>query len=134
VKLLLNIKLLKSFSSFGLPPYYGIISATLIGLSFSFIMAIIILHTKYDIKFEKILKNFVDILCGSVVMVIVLWLVSFIIPVHSDIRIVNLLIVLIYSVIGSCVYFSYSRITKLDRNIFGNNSLFTSIKKVIIKK
>ncbi len=134
VKILLNIKLLKSFSSFGLPPYYGIISATLIGLSFSFIMAIIILHTKYDIKFEKILKNFVDILCASVVMIIVIWLVSFIIPLHSNIRIINLLIILIYSVIGSIVYFSYSRITKLDRNIFGNNNLFTSIKKVIIKK
>lgn len=134
IKLLLNINLLKSFISMGLPPYYGVITATIMGFLVSIIMCLIILNRKYNIKFESVLKYFIDILCGTIIMLCILMLCRFIIPICSDIRLVNLLIIIVYSIIGAIIYFVYSKLSGLDDNIFGKNHIFRSIKKIILKK
>ena len=134
VKFIMNISLLRTFYSMGFPPYYGIISATILGFLTSIIMSIIILHNKYKINFENVLKHFVDIICGSLLMLIVLFIVKFFVPICSDTRIFNIFIILIYSFIGACVYFVYSRYIGLDKVVFDNGSIFKNIKKIFIRK
>ena len=134
VKFIMNMSLLRTFYSIGLPPYYGIISATILGFLTSIIMCIIILHNKYKISFESVLKHFVDIICGSIIMIISLFILKVFVPICSDVRFVNILIIILYSFVGAVVYFAYSRLINLDKSIFGNNGLISNFKKLFFRK
>ena len=103
----------------GIPAYYGVITASVIGYFTSFVIAVVMLNKKIKINYEDLIKYFIDILCGSVLMTFVLFLLKFIIPVYSDIRIVNLLIILLYVVVGSIVYLLFMYKTGAIRHIFG---------------
>ncbi len=133
LKVLLNHNLLIAFNNMNLPPYYGFITASILGYLTSLIICIITLHNKYKITFELFVKNLIDIICGSLIMILVLTLVKFIIPVYSTIRINNLLIIIGYAFIGAIIYFVYAYFTGLTKKIFGKDIVLV-LKRVLIKK
>ena len=133
LKVLLNHNLLIAFNNMNLPPYYGFITASILGYLTSLIICIITLHSKYKITFELFIKNLIDIICGSLIMILVLTLVKFIIPVYSTIRINNLLIIMGYAFIGAIIYFVYAYFTGLTKKIFGKDIVLV-LKRVLIKK
>lgn len=121
LKILLNTSLITGFYKMGVPAYYGIISASIIGYITSFVIAIIRLSKRFEINYEDLIKHFIDILCGSMLMSGILFLLKFIVPISSNIRIVNLLIILFYVVIGGVVYVIFTYKTGTIRHIFGKN-------------
>ena len=133
LKLLLNINLLVAFNKMGLPPYYGIITATILGYFLTFIICMIVFHVKYKVNYEDTIKNFIDILCGSILMIFVLFLVKLIVPIYSDNRIFNIFIILLYSFIGMFTYFIYVYKSRLIDKLFGN-MVFKRIKRLLFKK
>lgn len=133
LKVLLNHNLLIAFNNMNLPPYYGFITASILGYLTSLIICIITLHNKYKITFELFVKNLIDIICGSLIMILALTLVKFIIPVYSTIRINNLLIIMGYAFIGAIIYFVYAYFTGLTKKIFGKDIVLV-LKRVLIKK
>lgn len=133
LKVLLNHNLLIAFNNMNLPPYYGFITASILGYLTSLIICIITLHNKYKITFELFVKNLIDIICGSLIMILVLTLVKFIIPVYSTIRINNLLIIIGYAFMGAIIYFAYAYFTGLTKKIFGKDIVLV-LKRVLIKK
>ena len=104
----------------GVPAYYGIISASIIGYITSFVVAIVRLSKKFEINYEDLVKHFIDILCGSVLMIFVLFVLKFVIPISSNIRIVNLFIIIVYSIIGSIVYLIFTSKMGTIKHIFGD--------------
>lgn len=120
IKLLFNTKLILSFYKMGLAPYYGVITATIFGLLFSSLFALLNLSINKKIHFEELLNNFIDILCGAILMGLVLVLLKFIIPVTSTSRIINILIIILYSIIGMIIYFTYTYKSKTIKKLFGN--------------
>ena len=133
IKLILNISLLRGFMLINLPPYYGVITASILGYLVSFIICLIILKVKYKVVFENIVKFFVEILCGSILMILVLTVIGLIIPTYSSVRIANLFILIFYGIIGAIVYFIYIHYSGITIEIFGKDIL-KNIKKIIIKK
>ena len=130
VKILLNNYLIGVFYNLGLPPYYGIITATIIGYLLSFILCLVILRKKYHINYELVVKNLFDILCSSILMGIVLYALRFFIPTYSNTRIMNIFIIIIYFLVGALVYFIYTYKSKTISNVFSKGFL----KKFKIKK
>ncbi len=66
LKLLLNVSLMNSFNKMGLPPFYGNISATIIGYLVSLIICLYVLHKRYKINYEVTVKrNFQYNMCYS---------------------------------------------------------------------
>ena len=128
LKFLLNNNLITAFYQMGLPAYYGVITASLLGYFVSFIMCIIQLKKKYKINYEEFIKNLMDIICGSILVIGIFLLLHFVIPASST-RIINLFIVFIYIIIGIFVYFIYAYYSKLMERIFGNNILKKSRKR-----
>ena len=120
LKILLNTSLLSGFYKMGVPAYYGIISASIIGYITSFVIAIARLSRKFEINYEDLVKHFIDILCGSVLMVFVLFILKFVIPISSEVRIVNLFIIIIYAVVGSIVYLLFTFKMGTIKHIFGD--------------
>ena len=129
LKLLLNVTLLITFNKMSLPPYYGVITATIIGYFVSFIICLLILKFKYNIVFEDTIKNFINIICASILMFIVLFIFKLFIPITSTSRLYNLLIIIVYGIIGSITYFAYSYFSGLLYGIF-ENKLFKYLKKI----
>ena len=133
IKLILNISLLRGFMLINLPPYYGVITATIIGYLVSFISCLIILKYKYKVVFENIIKYLIEILCGSILMILVLTVIGLFVPTYSASRIVNLVLILFYGIVGAIVYFMYINYSGITNEIFGKN-IINSIKKIILKK
>jgi threonine/homoserine/homoserine lactone efflux protein len=117
----------------GVPPYYGVITASIIGYLVSLIYCVIILNVRYKIRFESLIKNLVDILCGTFLMVLVLILIRFVVPIPSPVRMVNLILILFYAVVGMVVYFGYAYFSKLTNKVFGKE-IINTIKKILLKK
>lgn len=128
VKIILNNCLLLAFYKMNVSAYYGIITASVLGYLVSFMICLVILYKKYSINFEGILKNLIDIVCGSVLMMIILLLLRFVIPFSVNSRLLNIFVILFYSVIGMIIYFIYTSKTNVIKSIFGDNL------KNIIKK
>ena len=120
LKILLNNSLMISFSQLGLPAYYGVISASIIAYFVPFIICLIVLRMKYKVDYENTVKNFMDTLCGSMLMVVVLFLMKFIIPTSSFSRVGSLLIVVVYALVGMVVYMLFMMKIGAIKNIFGN--------------
>ena len=133
IKIIMNYSLLRTFTNIGFPPYYGFITATILGYVISTLACFLVLYYKYKVSFESTVKLFVDILCGSLLMVFVLTICRFFIPIQASARLINLLIILLYACIGSVVYFLYAYQSKLTHNVFGGHFL-RSISKILLRK
>lgn len=120
VKLLLNTNLLIAFNKMHFPAYYGVITASILGYLVSFVVCLFILGLKYKINYEKVLKDFVEIMCASLLMIVVLFLLKFIIPISVSNRFLNIFIILVYMIVGMMVYFYYTYKNKTIKSIFGN--------------
>ena len=123
VKALLNVNLIIAFNKMRLPAYYGVITASILGYLVSFIICLCILGIKYKVNYEKVVKNFIDIMGAGILMIVVLSLVRLIIPISVDNRFLNIFIILIYTLIGALVYFLYTKKIKAIEGIFGSTKL-----------
>lgn len=130
LKLFLNNNLISAFYKMGLPAYYGVITASIIGYFVSFIICLITLHYKYDIEYEEVVKNVMDIISSTMIMVVGLFLMRFIVPMSSSVRIVNLFIILIYTLVGGIIYLLFTYKCEVIKRIFGNklNNIFVQKK------
>lgn len=133
LKILLNNHLMIAFNRFSFPSYYGVITASIIGYLVSAIICFIVLRKKYDINFESLIRNIIDITCASTLMVIVLYICKLFIPIEGSRRLFNIPIILVYSFIGMIVYFLYTHFIKLTNKIFGNGVIKT-INKYLLRK
>ena len=121
IKMLMNTSMIYTFHQYGMPGYYGVITASILAYLVSFIICLVSLYLKNKVEYEETVKNFTDILCGCMLMVVVLFLMKFMIPVVSEVRIINLFILLIYLVIGAFIYLLFVGKMGAIKNIFGNN-------------
>lgn len=126
---LLNIPLLYGFHKMGLPAYYGSITSTILGYLACSFMSLHYIGKKYQVNYEDTLKKVFNIILVTLIMVITLLLLKYIIPFNSTSRMINILIIIGYVIVGACVYFGIMFKTKLIYNIFGEEE----IKKIVNK-
>lgn len=129
LKALVNVSLINQLYSLGLPGYYGSILASILGYGLSFIICLVVLNQKCGVNYEKTLKQGINALCGTVIMVIALLLVKLIVPISVSVRFLNILIIAVYAVIGMAVYFFYMYKTNSVQEIFGDKLLNKFKKK-----
>ncbi len=128
LKLLLNNSLIIAFYKMGIPAYYGIITASILGYLVSFCFSMVMLSKKFKINYEDLVKYFIDIFCGSMLAVFSLFIVKLFIPIYSEIRIVNLFIIVFYAAVGFVVYLFFMRKTGTIKHIF-NGRIINVIKR-----
>lgn len=128
LKFLLNDNLIMAFYKMGLPAYYGVITASLIGYFVSFMICIMRLKFKYKINYENLTKNLIDTICGSMLMIVGLFLVNLILP-STDSRIIHLGYIVVYVAVGALIYIVYMWNTKSMKRIFGNRLNYWIKKK-----
>jgi len=129
-KLLLNIPLLYGFHKMGLPAYYGSIVATILGYLVCTTICLIFLNKKYKVDYEETIKSFLDIIIAVIIMTITLLLIRLIFPIYSSSKIINILIILIYTIIGGIIYLMITIKNGALYKIFGNDIILKIKRKV----
>lgn len=134
VKFTLNIPLMHIFNSIGIYPFYGAITATILGFLTSALISTIHMKRKFKLEYKSTFKQLKHIIIGVILMLGVMLLATFIIPLKVNSRVLSLIIALVYAIIGGTVYLIYTYKTKTLENVFGEE-LFNKIKKKLkIKK
>jgi len=127
---LLNIPLLHLFDYLKLPAYYGSTTATILGYSICGILSLKYIKKKYNINYKDTFIKLSKIISISIIMIVVLLTIKHFFPFTSTNRLVNIVYIAIYTLIGSAIYLFVSFKSKLAYQIFGNNIL-SSIKNKI---
>lgn len=126
---LLNIPLLYAFDYIGLPAYYGSTTSTILGYLACSYLALNYVNNKYKVSYEDTIKKVMNIIITTLVMVIVLLVFKAIIPFNSTSRIISILYVLFFSLIGVFVYFGLMFKTKVIYDIFGKENVNKILNK-----
>ncbi len=129
IKLVLNVPLINLFHNLGFVPVYGSITATILGYGVGIILCLIFLRRKCQVSYMPTLKLLGKILVADLAMIIILSLLKFIIPISSDIRILNIPIIAIYTVIGAITYFFVTHKFNLIEEVFGSKLINKITKK-----
>ena len=120
IKIIFNTYLIKIFYNMGVAPYYGVITASILGYLVSIFICIIVIGYRFNITFEKTVKNLIEVIIGIILMVIVLFVMSLIVPMYSENRLICLLIVFVYSLVGLVTYLFYTYKTRTMKAVFGD--------------
>ena len=75
------------------------------------------------------LKLLGKILVADLAMIIILSLLKFVIPISSDVRILNIPIIAIYTIIGAITYFFVAHKFNLIEEVFGSKLINKITKK-----
>ena len=137
LKIILNVYLMRKMYIWGLEPYYGNIIATILGFSISSLISIITVCIKDNISLRKSIIPIINIFIGSFVMIGCLYLFSNVVPFTSESRIGNIVVLLVYGIVGFIVYFIYTYVTKTVDIIYGKTFIgkyFKKIKNKFIKE
>lgn len=121
VKFILNKALISAFYQLSFPPYYGVITASILGYSVSIVICFIYLISKYRIHFDLVLRNVIDVICGSLLMIFILFLFHYLIPLNFQNRIASLFVIFFYFIVGVITYLLYVYKTDTIKHVFGSN-------------
>lgn len=122
-KLIFNIPMLYLFNKMGLEAYYGSPITTICGFFIGLVILLIFLHKKYKVDFKETYKRTGKVFVSAIVMLTVLFLISRVLPVYSERRLMNLVFVAIYAIIGILVYLVCVVRFNLIDDIFGKDTV-----------
>ncbi len=132
VNTLLDIPLILLFNKIGIYPFYGTITATIIGNLISYIIIIKYLNKNFKFKYNSIFKVIAKTILSGLVMTIVLILLKQILPLEGN-TITLVFKVAIYVLIGAITYLLMSIKTKLLIDVFTKDYLDKIKTKLHIK-
>ena len=127
---ILNIPLLYAFDKLGLPAYYGSTTATILGYSVCSFLSFGYIAKKYKVSYEETIKRVFNIILTTLFMVIVLLVIRYFIPITSSSKLLNILYVALFSIIGVIIYFVIMFKSKLIYDVFGKGNVNKIIKKL----
>lgn len=127
---ILNIPLLYAFDKIGLPAYYGSTTSTILGYVACSYLALRYINKKYNISYEQTINRVLNIFLTTMAMVIVLLGLKYLIPFVSTSRIINILYVVLFTVVGAIVYFVIMFKSRLIYDVFGKGNVEKVLKKI----
>ena len=133
IKALTNVYLIKIFYELGLQPVYGSITATILGYLVGIILCLYYLKKKCGVSYKPTIKIIGKIIVADIFMILSLFLVKLIVPISSSIRILNIPIILVYTIIGASIYLLVSYKSGVINEVLGSKML-EKIKRKVVKK
>ena len=130
LKLGLNVFLINLFAKLGFVPVYGSITATIIGYVVGIILCLFFLKKKCDVKYSDTLKILWKIALANLAMIVVILLFKFIIPMNVTRRLLNIPIIIVYTLLGAGTYFLISKKLNLFDEVFGKEFMDKIMSKI----
>ena len=133
IKALTNVYLIKTFYGLGLQPVYGSITATILGYLVGIILCLYYLKKKCGVSYKPTIRIIGKIIIADIFMILSLFLVKFVVPISSSLRLLNIPIILVYTIIGAGVYLLVSYKSGVIEEVLGSKML-AKIKRKVAKK
>lgn len=131
IKLILQIPLMKLYNTVGIYPFYGATTATLIGLSVSFITNLIVINKTIKLDFKEYFKKMFKVVYPLIIMIIALAIMKQFISVNNmNNRFNSAIVIMIYGFVGALIYFILTIKNGVFKEIFGDKL----VKKLRRKK
>ncbi|MDD2490559.1 MAG: polysaccharide biosynthesis C-terminal domain-containing protein, partial [Bacilli bacterium] len=134
IKTVFTVPLMYSFHALGLHASYGAITATIFGYFSSIFLILRFLKVEYQVKYEETFKRIINMILAVIIMSIVIILLQFIIPVSTSNRIIALLLIGFYSIIGSLIYLIMMIKNKLLFQVFGYHFIERILNRLKLNK
>lgn len=126
----LDVPLMLLFHYLKLPSYYGAITATVIGYSFSVLMSLYLLRKQHNISLIDSLNTFKDVLLPIFSMIVILLILNTFIPYYQTNKLSSLLTIGIKSLLGGGVYLFIAYKNGLLHKLFGKENIQNIIRKL----
>lgn len=131
---ILDIPMMLLFDKLSLYPFYGAITATIIGYSLSIFIGLKTINKDCAISYKDTLNKLLRILVPVISIVAALVILKIFLPFHNLNRGMSLLYTVIYSAVGVTTYLSIAYKMGLIKEIFGAAYLNKIIKKLTFGK
>ena len=133
-KVILNIPFMHLCKYINIPLYLGPIMVTLITQGMAIMYIIYILKRDYKIKLKETLKVFIKIIIATLIMLLVLLLMKNFINFENISRLISILYICIYALVGIIIYGLIMIKTKLLNQVLGDKFMNNILKKLHLKK
>ena len=130
VKLILQYPLINLYNIIGIRPYWGSTTATLLGLTTSIITNLVVINKTVHLDFKDYFRKMFKFVYPLIIMIICLLILKNIIPINPISRFNAILIIMIYGIVGSIIYFGLTVKNGIFEEIFGDKIF----KKLKVKK
>lgn len=134
IKLCLNVPLMYAFNNMGLPAFYGAITGSILGFSISAIIMLLFINKKYKVSYEDTIKELFNMIIASIIMSVVICILRLFIPEVVSSRMMNIFIILFYTIVGAIVYFIVTLKTNTIANIFGKEFINNILRKLKLRR
>ena len=134
INTILDIPLILLFNKIGIYPFYGTITATIIGCSVSYIIVFIYLHKQFKFNYKPIFKALSKIIIPLISMIAILLLLKLILPYNNDNNLLSIVYLIIMVGIAAFVYLFILYKNKGLDDVFGKEYIDEKLKKLHLKK
>lgn len=125
----MNIPFMVLFYKIGFPIYYGNLAATMIGYGITIFICLYDLKKTFEINYSRTIKRSIVIMFATLIMILSVKLVGIIIPIGGHSRLMSIIIVALYAVVGATVYLTITFKTKTFDKIIGKDILGVLLRK-----
>lgn len=129
---LLDIPNMLLFDKIGLPPFWGAITATILGYLISIKIATHHLKKKHNMNYASTFKMFLKIMIPTVSMVIVLLLLNSVVPFNIDSKLGSIIKICVNALIGGIIYIGISYKMGILEEVFGKTYIDKIKKKLTL--
>ena len=102
---IMNIPFMILFGKIGLPMYYGNLVATMIGYGITIFICLFDLKKTFNISYKQTIKDLSYSAFACIVMSFIILIIKNIVPMNNSSRLISILIVCFYALIGCGIYF-----------------------------
>lgn len=132
-KVLLNVLMMHLFNLIGIEAYYAPIALNILIDTSASLYLLYIVKKDTRVSYFKTVQTIIKIVLCTVIMVLVLSILNMFIPSYSHSRMISILYIVLYGIIGMITYFFVAYKSKTIDNVFGKGfvqKVFDNLKKL----
>lgn len=132
-KVLLNVPMMNLFNLIGIEAYYAPIALNILIDTSASLYLLYIVKKDTRVSYFKTVQTIIKIVLCTVIMVLVLSILNMFIPSYSHSRMISILYIVLYGIIGMITYFFVAYKSKTIDNVFGKGfvqKVFDNLKKL----
>ena len=131
-KICLNVPMMHLFSKIGIEAYYAPIVLNMFIDTICSLFLLYVIKKKTNISYIKSLRTFIKVIFCTAIMVVSLMIVNLFVPNITTSRIIAIIQILIYAVIGIIVYFVVAYKSKTIDEVLGKNAINKIDRKSVV--
>lgn len=131
---LLDVPLMLLCNKINIPAYYGASFATIIGFTIAICIVLYNIKKIERVSYKDTGKALLKILFSLLIMLFVLYLLNLVLPFHTTTKILSVIDIVIYAVVGAAVYLLMTYKMGIIEKLFGKKIINKVLKVITLGK